>query len=705
MKITIVPLSNNDMIRYIINLIRYDIPILMAGKSSIGKSFTILKLAEQWGMPNSVLYVGSEKADNIEGLPKLIDPKAEEKENVLTYYKPYWFPTQRLIQNAVKRGYDVFNQKIRPNFASPDFNNLPYSVVMGLLYALRPQKFLSNETSATFDLVDKSGFIVEGDNKICNGNVTLTRELVPLDAESSLGYQNELHDLCLFLCTLAGLGNYWLILDELDKVQQEEADKFAPMLHIVRERRLKVYNMREFNEGRGADVANNVVKGSYVPIYNMIEDALMNDKSVLDTRIISISNKTDNIIDISDALFKRFVQVVIGDILVLDQVESKLSEIRQCLSAIETKIGGSQGDLTVGKLEEINLQWQFGFLPRILNNNDIEGNFIRKNYLEKVLPALNMPDENARKQRINELGKLTALYKLCVDNFTEEVTIKDIDGNKQSIPDLVMDCLKEQFSSLKQAEQVETRNPMDIIKEFQKKGFDDKDTALAVYDFLMDKYKLIPSGESRYIEMENLIRYAFDFIRYTAYADGYDDSKIANAVEYNPLSINAYLIPLMIKFTLKIATKDEIISFDDRDRLLSAHAQLWSNFAIPEHMDKIKGDPDLTQQLFYGGDDSLWGSADLNADDFQNSFVNKFNTANIELFEDFIKEYVSDNMTDAKRDEFTDFIEYIKKYRLDDVKQIMNRQVDVLKKTGKSSDVVNLKKKYIKLFGKEVGEK
>ena len=67
-----VPLSDKDMILYILNFIRYDVPILMAGKSSIGKSYTILEMAKQWGLPNAVLYVGSEKADNIEGLPKLI---------------------------------------------------------------------------------------------------------------------------------------------------------------------------------------------------------------------------------------------------------------------------------------------------------------------------------------------------------------------------------------------------------------------------------------------------------------------------------------------------------------------------------------------------------------------------------------------------------------------------------------------------------
>jgi hypothetical protein len=698
MEITKVPLSNNDMLRYILNLIRYDIPILMSGKSSIGKSYTMLELAKQWGMPNSVLYVGSEKADNIEGLPKLIDEKAIENENVLTYYKPYWFPQSNLIQAAVKRGYDVFNEKIKPNFANAKSLNLPYETVMGLMYAIGNLTFSGNNEVQDFDFIDKTGFITNEENVICKNKITLTRTLVP-KGEDLVKYPNELYDLSLFISTLSGLGNYWLILDELDKVQEEEADKFAPMLHIVRERRLKNYSLRELNDGKGADVSMNVVNNSYTPIYNMIEDSLKTGKSVLDTRIISISNKTDNIVDISDALFKRFVQVIIHDILELRPPSAKLSTIRTCLSSIETKIGGGQGDLTVGKLQEINLQWQYGFLPRILNNNDTEGNFIRNNYLNTVASALMIADDITREQKVKKLGEGTALYKLCVDNFDEDIKVEDAEGINVPVPNLVMDCLSSQISPSTVADVEVVRNPLDIIKEFQSKELNDLDTSLEVYDFLMAKYNLIPKSENKSYEIEDLIRYAFDFIRYTAYSDGFTEDKIKNEVSYNPLSINEYLIPVIIKFTLKVVTKDETISFDDKDRLLSAHAEMWSNFAIPEHIAELKGNPDLTNKLFYGGEDSLWGSSDLNADDFQNSFVNKFNTDNIELFEEFIKEYMT--MADTQREEFKDFIEYAKKYRADDILAIKNKKVESLKRQTPPNpkEVMNAIQQFKNLFG------
>lgn len=678
---TPINLSNEDMVRYILNLIRYDIPILMAGKSSIGKSFTMLSLAENWHLPNAVLYVGSEKADNIEGLPKLIDDQSVQKENVLTYFKPYWYPQSQKIQDSVSRGRIVFDQKILPNFSNPNDYNLPYNTIMGLLFSIRTMKFPENSSIGEFEFVDKSGYVTPSETTICKGKITLTRQIPDKIDTPKLDLINELADLSLFLCTLVGLGNYWLILDELDKVQPEEADKFAPMLHIVRERRLKTYNMREFNDGEGANVAKNVVEGSYRPIYEKIVNSLDNNKSVLDTRIIAISNKTNNIIDISDALFKRFVQVIVNNVLVLDKVEQQLSEIRNCLQKIETKIGGTQGDLTVGKLEEINLQWQFGFLPKILNNKDVEGNFIRNNFLNSIingnpkLLAIENPQERneeiiAYMKKLANQNDATCLFKLCMDNF-EEIKPK---GEDLIIPDLVFDCLQGQMLQVPTKD--EKVSPIDIINEFKKKGLDDKQISTKIYDLLVEKLGRV-SNDDRYGSIERLIVEAFDYIKFTAYSDGYDDSKIQAEVEYSPLEINKYLIPVIIRFILKAITKDESLSFDKKDNLMQLHAKLWSNFTIPEHIEKLQGDPELTKELFYEGEDSLWGSAELDADDFQNSFVNKFTTANFPLFYDFVLDYLEITNVDEKQN-LKDFVEYIKKYRKDDLEKVKKAKLGLL---------------------------
>ena len=725
-----VSLDNKEMILYILNFIRYDVPILMAGKSSIGKSYTILEMAKQWGMPNAVLYVGSEKADNIEGLPKLIQSKEDvvASESVLEYYKPYWFPKTNLIQAAVKSGQTIFDEKIKPYFKNKDSNSLPYETVMGMLWAISNMKWIGNERTQTFyhkkfdskidnkntqynRFVDVTKYITPDDVEFLNKDVVLTRDLIP-KGEDALMYKNELYELSIYLCTLVGLGNYWLVLDELDKVQPEEADKFAPMLHIVRERRLKTYSLRELNDGKGADVAMNVVGNSYLKIYNDIKNSLNNDLSVLDTRIIAISNETANIIDISDALFKRFVQIVIDKIIKLKPVDAKLESIRECLSQIETSLNGQQGGLKVGYLEEVNLQWQFGFLPRLMNTGDSSGNFIRTNFINEIADALNIPDKDLREEKIKFIANdKTALGKLCFDNFEHEMKFnfktKFGDVVQETITQKVLDCLIGQLEiSTQESTQEVVSNPLDLINEIKtKNGFDDKDTALEVYETLLIKYNSLKSGESKTLLIEELIDYAFSFIAFTAYADGITADKIKEKITkgeaYTPLKINEYLIPLVIKYVLKIVTKDEnqtigVLSFDDKDRLLSHFAELWDNFIIPEYSDKIKGDEELTNRLFYGGSDSLWGSSDLNADDFQNSFVNKYNTDNAELFIDFIKAYIE--MSPTERDEFKDFIEYIKKYRKQDVLEIKDSIVAELKKEKRGMDAVTTNKNFKELF-------
>ena len=103
---------------------------------------------------------------------------------------------------------------------------------------------------------------------------------------------------------------------------------------------------------------------------------------------------------------------------------------------------------------------------------------------------------------IEKIKEKTALYKLCLDNFDSDLKfeVEDADGNavEVSVPNLVMDCLSSQIISLTQNKSEElTSNPMDLIREIQAKGFDDKDTAFEVYNLLMEKYNNIPANESR----------------------------------------------------------------------------------------------------------------------------------------------------------------------------------------------------------------
>ena len=69
--------SGKRTIELVKQLIRYDIPFLLLGKSSIGKSYSVIEMSERWRMPKSILYIGSEKPSNIEGLPRLTGSRAQ----------------------------------------------------------------------------------------------------------------------------------------------------------------------------------------------------------------------------------------------------------------------------------------------------------------------------------------------------------------------------------------------------------------------------------------------------------------------------------------------------------------------------------------------------------------------------------------------------------------------------------------------------
>mgnify|MGYP005994640661 FL=1 len=87
--------GGKETIETALQLIRYDIPVLILGKSSIGKSYTLIKITEKWHISHTLLYIGSEKSENIEGVPKLTE-RVEGKE-ILEYLQPYWFPNADVI--------------------------------------------------------------------------------------------------------------------------------------------------------------------------------------------------------------------------------------------------------------------------------------------------------------------------------------------------------------------------------------------------------------------------------------------------------------------------------------------------------------------------------------------------------------------------------------------------------------------------------
>ena len=151
------PFSGEETIKMVKNLIRYDIPFLLLGKSSIGKSYSITELAKEFRVPHSFLFIGSEKPSNIEGLPRLVGKKADTGD-ILEFFKPNWFPNAPLIQKYIVNGKKLFDQKIIGAYTGKK-NDLQsgkdYSALNNLLETLSKLKWETPSTkSESFELID-----------------------------------------------------------------------------------------------------------------------------------------------------------------------------------------------------------------------------------------------------------------------------------------------------------------------------------------------------------------------------------------------------------------------------------------------------------------------------------------------------------------------------------------------------------------------
>ena len=407
-------------------LIRLDIPIMEVGSSSIGKSYSIRQFGEEAGVKAEFLFVGTEKSEFIEGIPNL--KGVVEGQAKFSYLKPYWFPDKNEIRDRLISGR---NQILSLSGNDPSIGGLWNSAKSNYAYVdqLKQELLKFKRTETDIKGAKKAG-----------------------DKVGKYIYEDAL----MYLSTLQGYGNFWLILDEIDKVEKQDKDKYAPLLHIVRERELKGWKlsgMRDFPEYDIKFVTS---------IDKRIErlDAALADPSsdVTDTRIIAIANDLQTMEEEAPALYRRFVKMIIrkslydektaqlpgGDPTIAvgydwaKQYEIKKQELHTCIvgkeigkgddddssgkkgkqhlgSAGKTKtsisISDQMADIDeekVGKpLEEMNLQWTLGFFPEILfpgvdvrNQGDV---FIKNKLIENF---------NDQKDPYE-----TLLSKIIQDNF------------------------------------------------------------------------------------------------------------------------------------------------------------------------------------------------------------------------------------------------------------------------------------------------
>lgn len=488
--------TGRDYLEMIDETIRLDIPILMVGSSSIGKSYSLTAMATSYGMHGEFLFIGSEKSEYIEGIPNLRASNAEadakklskeEKksgvgssdEYKFTYLKPFWFPSYLEIRERLANGRDAFKK-----------NNPTLSKNLDDYDVLATYKTTLNQTEA-----------------------------------SMKANADELY----YISMLQGYGNYWLMLDEMDKVEKYDKDKFAPMLHIVRERQLKGWSMK------GIDKYNEI---KYVPsikerqsrVNYAIDGMDKNGKplpkgvdNITDVRIIAIANVSANITE--PALVRRFVHFIVDKTLFLtdassqtgtplqksgqwsdeDQESARKFLFHTCLK--ESRVPG--GKITLGeqmaeltdmdlseKLRELNLQWSLGFIPDYMFPMYMKGqkpsDYVRNRFVDSI---------NSKSDKTKTHSYFT---KILYDNFIRDLanTINGCVVDQFTGKEIAIDKIKETAINL--------LSPISPNKYNSIGGFDEKfrgiteqyrDAGVSISKSLGKKYNAqLKKGKSEEVE-------------------------------------------------------------------------------------------------------------------------------------------------------------------------------------------------------------
>lgn len=558
----------NLTIEMIRTLIRYDIPILILGKSSIGKSYTIIELSKIYRIPSQVLYVGSEKPEHIEGLPKLVGSAGSE---ILDYYKPYWFPYAEIISGYVRDGREMF-EVIKSSYVG-DFR-YTYNILSKLLKALSEFEWGANQITAEIVLQDK-------DVKIGSAPIDLTEKIkFTRQISKDKNAKDDIRNACIYLSTLLGYGNFWLVLDELDKVEERDIDKYAPLLHIVRERWLKSWRLRDINEGKGIDVTRTVKNSDYSEVKKLIDGDIEAKRSLLDTRIVGIANKTKNI---EDALFRRFVQIIMEDVMVLKTPPKDMTIIQQC---VEKEVQPIEGDaltegLRVQRIKDVNLQWTYNFFVKMTNKNDMEGNFIRRNYLDAISNITIDPtvDQEAFDREKLEDGKISAIYKILRDNFEGADLVVSL-----------FQCISSQMDVRKapvQATEIEMiRNH---IVEMAEKDYGPADMKGEILENLSSSY---PTTEKD--KLGELKRWVGRALMYV------DATLLDVNGKLSQMPVNALLIPAIQKLIYEKLSLDSSLNEDNVKSMFADIDSFWSRIITSVPANKIQVDAGETQRAIYG---------------------------------------------------------------------------------------------------------
>lgn len=605
-------------IKTALQLIRYDIPVLILGKSSIGKSYTLIDITKKWNLPHSLLYIGSEKSENIEGVPKLTQRKKGKE--ILEYLQPYWFPNASVITQCVKNGRILFERFIKDYWTDGEFS-YGYEDLHSILNALSYEKFRTENLEKDgiyylrVNLVDQ-----DADNapRVLNSKDKFELQKHPVDVRVEDGIESEeaipdeytrddLRDMCLYITTALGYGNYWLILDEIDKVEEYDKDKFAPLLHIVRERTLKNFRMIDINNGEGLNIPFSVEGGNngYKGIIDKINKDLDANESVLDTRVMAVANKTKNI---EEALFRRFVQLIAEDLLIWrkSDVTQQQSIIESCLYDVKgnmVKANLQQGDLfvpenLVQRIDEINLQWQYNFLPKMLNKTDIQSNLFVSNIIKEYAESMAAGGESAWITQ----KKFTSLYKILEDNYkTFDVPFGDSDDF--NTPEMLFDCLSAEWIS-QDSIGVDARSEQELSEDvrgeisqlIKEMGGDYSDVAASLAQKLRDSYsQRVSDSNVEVTRNQGLTDWTQEVISYLKAVMYSPDGKLV------PMDAYKHVAPALINVFYTEIGQDQNNQTDNVAQVTMSFQAFFRELSTDMGAaSSIRFDKSATEEAFYG---------------------------------------------------------------------------------------------------------
>lgn len=606
--------DGNLTIKSMLELIRYDIPVLLLGKSSIGKSYTLIDITKKWNIPNSLLYIGSEKSENIEGVPKLVE-RGKDKE-ILEYLQPYWFPDAKLITRCVKNGKKIFEEYEKLVIGDFDYSFTSFNNILNALSYLKwGNENMTVENGKSFfemkvileyrpeqePYIDNQGKPIK--TALINKKLKLIKD-VDLDLAKKGGkledeqvqgnvildeyIRDDLRDFCLYITTILGYGNFWLILDEIDKVEEHDKDKFAPLLHIVREKTLKNFRMTEINNGEGLGVPLKALTtgiDGYKKSMDILNKNLQAGERVLDTRVMAIANKTHNI---EEALFRRFVQLIAEEVMIWrpEEIGQEKSIIASCLESTtkEMKVleiesaelairhDQTDDDQLVQLISEVNLQWKYTFLPKIMNEIDFSGNFFVQNIIANLVKD-GKTSYIANKQH-------TAFYKLLHDNF-----ISDFDGITFDLPDSIFTCLTDKLVLKDGYDQVEK------IEDAERKKMEEKvenlDPKEVAEEYVLEwrtayENKIFGNKPNKLYELDKWTK------------------DIVNALDVAGMEVRMFLIPLSVSCFYSEMAKDPTLQTDN----ITAQAVTFQKFFEKNVDDIIRYNSiisiDATEEAFTG---------------------------------------------------------------------------------------------------------